>query len=335
MRAAFLLVLSLTAGCSPAYVLQSAAGHAGLLWRRRSIERTIADPGTEPALRASLERVRDVRRFGFERLALARSSDYEHWTPVEGDALTWLVSASERLRLESKRFCFPLAGCYPYKGHFKKERALREAAGLEADGWDATVSGSAAYNTPLWIADPLPSPLLRWSEGDLAELLLHELAHGTVSFKDRTEFNEALATWVGVRGAEAYLAAEGDSGAKALAEWREGRQREARRESLLRELKERLERLYAGPAPDAEKLKERAEVFAWARAAAKERGLPPFREPLNNAVVLARQLYAPELAPFDAAFERAGRDWARTLAEFKALDRKDPLAALRRAAAQK
>ncbi|HAZ08592.1 MAG TPA: hypothetical protein DCZ01_08755 [Elusimicrobia bacterium] len=52
--------------------------------------------------RAPLATAAAARRFAFERLALKRSHDYETWTPVKGPALTWLVSASQRLRLRSR-----------------------------------------------------------------------------------------------------------------------------------------------------------------------------------------------------------------------------------------
>lgn len=332
--AALLLAVLLLGACSPAYVYRSAAGHAGLLWRRRSIEASLADPGTAPELKAKLALALEIRRFAFERLFMSPSKDYRHWTPVEGGALTWLVSASRRTRLERVLFRFPLIGSFPYKGHFRKELAAREAEELERRGLDASVSGSSAYNTPLPVSDPLPSSVLRWEAGDLAELLIHELAHGTVSVKSQGEFNEAFASWAGERGAEAFLRERFGADSKELKSWLEGRERGRRKDALGRELRERLERLYAGPGSDEDKLARRQAEFDWARARARELGVPPFREPLNNAVVLAYSLYAPDPAPFDALFEREGRDWGRAYAALRALDRKDPMKALR-AAAQK
>lgn len=297
---------------------RSAAGHAGLLWRRRPISRTISDPKTSAELKKKLESVVAVRRCAFDKLALKPSHDYETWTPVKGSVLTWLVSASERLHLRSYEFRFPLVGSFPYKGHFRKELAEREAAELEKEGYDATVSGAAAYNTPLPISDPLPSSLLSYGEGDLAETLIHELAHGTVYFKDRTEFDEAVATWIGLRGADACLRDRFGPDSAEMKDWNNGLAEQKRRDDLFRELKEKLTALYDGPADPTEKMEKRKAVFEWARREASVRGLA-VHEPLNNAVVLAHGLYAPDLAPFDAIFEKNGRDWPKTLAAFKAL----------------
>jgi predicted aminopeptidase len=331
-RAFPLLAFALLAACSPVYVSRAAAGHAGLLWRRRSIDKTIADPTTPPELKRKLQLVVGIRRFALDRLSLKRSHDYETWTPVKGGAVTWLVEASPRTHLKPYMFWFPLAGSFPYKGHFRRDLADKEAASLESKGYDATVSGAAAYHTGLWISDPLPSTLLDYDDGGLAETLIHELTHGTVSFKDDTDFNEALAVWVGQRGAIEFLTAEGPAGAAALKEYLDDNAEGEKREALYRELRGRLAALYDGPGTDAEKLEKRQAVFDWARAEAKNRGLAPLREPLNNAVVLSHALYAPDFAPFDALFEKCGRDWPKTIAVLKKLDRRDPLASLRAAA---
>ncbi len=322
-----LLVLALSA-CSPVYVARSAAGHAGLLWRRRSVEKTIADPSTPPELKRKLELTVAARRFAFETLGLKRSDAYTTWSPVKGGALTWLVSASKRAKLEPRRFWFPFVGSFPYKGHFRRDLADAEAAELEKDGWDATVFGASAYKTPLPISDPIPSTVLEENDGDLAETMIHELTHGTVYFRNRTDFDEAVATWAGTRGAEAFLIARDGPDSAALKKWRADREASRRRETLYAELRARLEALYGGPGTDDEIVDRRGAEFDWARAQAKARGLSPLREPLNNAVVLAHALYAPDFAPFDALFERNGRDWPRTIVALKALDLKDPFAAL-------
>jgi predicted aminopeptidase len=170
--------------------------------------------------------------------------------------------------------------------------------------------------------------MLKWDDAGLAETLIHELTHGTVGFKNHTDFNEALAVWVGARGVEAYLLARDGPDSPRLKQWREDGVTSARRDALYRDLRARLAALYDGPGTDAEKLEKRKAVFDWARAEAKARGLSPLREPLNNAVVLAHGLYAPDFAPFDALFEKCGRDWPKTIAALKALDRRDPMAAL-------
>jgi len=330
-KVGLLLALAALCACSPAYVARSASGHAGLLWRRRSIQKTVDDPKTPPELKRKLQLALDVRKFAFESLAFTRSHVYETWTPVSGPAVTWLVSASERARLEPHLFRFPLVGSFPYQGHFRKDLAKAEAAELEAQGYDAAVFGASAYRTPFWIPDPLPETLLRESDGELVETLIHELMHGTVYFKNRTDFDEAVAVWAGARGAQRFLTERYGADSPQLKEWREEKEAERRSDAFYAELRARLEKLYAGPGTDAEKLKAREAEFAWGRAEAKTRDVF-VPSTLNNAVVLAHDLYAPDPAPFDALFAAEDRDWAKTIAALRALDPRDPLAAVTRAA---
>jgi len=314
-RALGLVLLAALSGCSPLYAYRSAAGHTSLLWHRRSVEKTIADPKTHPARRQKLELVLDARRFAVERLALSPSRDYKHWTPVDG-AVTWLVYACSTNSLSPVSFFG-----YPYKGHFRREWADREAAAWTKKGYDSVVLGASAYNTPLPVSDPLPSTILGYEPGDLAELLIHEFAHGTVNTKDQA-FNEAMASWIGERGAKLWLAEKYGDASPEMRDWAAATARAETRATLYDELGKLLAEHYAKGGGDREPL------FAWARAAAAKAGVE-LPKTLNNAVVAAHRTYRGEPALFDAFFAKNGGDWTKTLAALKRLDRKDPWAALR------
>jgi predicted aminopeptidase len=47
--------------------------------------------------------------------------------------------------------------------------------------------------------------MLQRTEGDLANLIIHEMVHATIFVKDSVDFNENLATFIGDRGAERFL----------------------------------------------------------------------------------------------------------------------------------
>ena len=314
-RALGLLSLLLLPGC---YAYRSTAGHLGLLWRQRSIEKTISDPATAPGRRERLKLVLDARRYAVERVALAPSRDFKDWTPVDG-AVTWLVYACSTTSLKP----VPFLG-FPYKGHFRREWAEREAAAWEKRGFDAAVVPASAYNTPLPLSDPLPSSVLGYAPGDLAELIIHEFTHGTVNTRDQS-FNEALASWVGERAVKDYLVERFGDASPELADWEYGRARSETLGVLYDELAKLLDEHYRKGGPGREKL------FEWARAEAAKTGLA-LPEKLNNAVVASHRTYRGEPALFDALHEKHGSDWKRTVLALKALDRRHPWDALRAAA---
>lgn len=269
-----------------------------LLWNRRPIEATIDDPATPPGRRERLKLVLDARRFAVESLALSPSRDFASWTPVDG-AVTWLVYACSTTSLKPVTFLG-----YPYKGHFKREQAEAEAAKWTRKGYDAAVVPASAYNTPLPMADPLPSAVLDYGWGDLVELLFHEFAHGTLGSE------ESAAQWIGERGAEKYLFERFGETSPEYAEWKLDNQRAETSAVLFDELAKLLEENYAKGRGDREK------IFDWARAEAKKTGVR-LPETLNNAVVASRRVYRGDPVGYDHLFEENGRSWPRFIAALK------------------
>lgn len=314
------LLLLLLPGCSPLYAYRSTAGHLSLLWNRRRVAETIKDPATAPGRREKLKLTVDARKFAVETLALAPSRDFKDWTPVDG-AVTWLVYACSTTSLRPVTFLG-----YPYKGHFRREQAESEAVAWTKRGFDAAVVPAAAYNTPLPIGDPLPSSVLDYAPGDLVELLFHEFLHGTVNTRDQA-FNEAMASWVGRRGAREYLIGRWGDASPELAEWEIDNARAETAATLYTELGKLLEENYKAGRHDREK------IFDWARSAAAKSGVELPRT-LNNAVVASRLVYRGDPALFETLHAKNGGDWKKTIAALKALNRESPWAALRAAAAK-
>lgn len=302
-------------------------GHADLLVRRRSIAGALEDPRTDPALRGKLSTADSARRFAFERMDLKRTGAFSSFVSIDRSAVTYLVSASPRTRLEAYRWWFPIVGSFPYKGYFVKKRALAERDRLEKAGLDAAVSGAAAYKTPLPFSDPLPSSALSLSTGALAALLIHELAHGTVYFKNQSEFNEAAAEFIGRKGAAQYMAERFGPDSPELADYRRELADDEKVDQLFARLRAKLQTLYAETVVDADKLSRREALFAQAKSELSALGVQLHN--LNNAVVVAHGVYHSDL-PFQMLLDSCGGDWWRFIVALKALDSADPAGALRR-----
>ncbi len=317
----FILIAAILCGCSPVYVTKAAAGHAGLLWRSRSMDSALRDPKVPQELKDKLGLALEVRAFAFERMGLKKTRDYSTYTPVQG-AVTTVVSACPKTSLKPYRWWFPLVGKVPYKGYFRREDALREMKRLQERGFDARVGGVAAYKTPLPFKDPLPSNVLDYPPGELADLLIHELFHGTVWLKDQVEFDEAAAVFAGQEGAKEFLARRFGEQSSQLREYLQSLAEQAETGRVMEDLYRELDGLYGGKVSETEKLDGRIRLFS------KYRDRLDLQEDLNNAAVLAYRLYGRDLSDFRALHERNGRDWKKTVAALKALDRRDPFAAL-------
>ena len=76
---------------------------------------------------------------------------------------------------------------------------------LMREGFDTDYHPTSAWSTLGWFKDPILSNFLKRSEGQIAELIIHEMTHRTLYVKSSVDFNENLASAVGETGAEAFL----------------------------------------------------------------------------------------------------------------------------------
>nr|MCU0650170.1 aminopeptidase [Gemmatimonadaceae bacterium] len=201
------------------------------------------------------------------------------------------------------------------KGFFDFKKAKRTAKQLADDGLDVRLGPASAFSTLGWFDDPLVSTTARLDSVSLANTVIHEITHSTFFAKGKVAFNETFATFVGGQGAIAYFEAQGDSvnAEKARADWRDELRLAAFWGTLAEELQQAFDAL-----PDtarAERLAVRERIYAAARARLVDsigptlETVPPgwaARVTLDNAVLLARRVYASRLDAFDAVHRQSG-----------------------------
>ncbi len=194
------------------YGLAQGQGQWRILRNVEDTEEVLNDPDFPDSLKFKLRLINRAKEFAVDDLGLKESENYTSYFD-EGEAVTlWNVSACEPFRFEPKTWWFPFVGEVPYMGYFEKKKAMNLVRELEEQGLDARMRPVGGWSTLGWFRDPILSSMLRRSEGQLAELIIHELTHGTIFVKDQVTFNENLASFIGEQGAIAFLKKEfGDS----------------------------------------------------------------------------------------------------------------------------
>ena len=187
------------------YGLQQGYGQFNIIWNAKPVTEFLNDPSFPDSLKARLELIKEIRKYAIDSLGLKDTENYKTLYDQKGEEVMWVVLASKPFELKPKEWNFPVIGSVPYKGFFKKERAENLQQELEKEGWDVIVRNPGAWSTLGWFTDPILSKMLTRSEGDLANLIIHEMSHATIFVKDSVEFNENLATFIGDRGAEQFL----------------------------------------------------------------------------------------------------------------------------------
>ena len=319
------------------YVARAAIAEGGILLRARPIANVLADSATDGATRGKLELVLAARDFAADSLHLAARKTYTTYSRVAHDTLVFVLTASRSDRLEEHTWWFPVVGRVPYKGFFSLTQAQAEARRLEGEGLDTYLRTSDAFSTLGWFNDPLLSTIVKEDSVDLAATVIHEILHNTIWVPGHVPFNESLADFVGYHGAQAFFRARGDTvnAARAAARWAD----EIRLGAFYDTLATRLRALYAGGATGAALRERRDTLFAAARAdlaGPMARALTTVdgrwlaRQPLNNAVVIAAQIYRTHLDVFERLLAAHGGDLVPTIAAIKTAvaGASDPWAAL-------
>lgn len=201
------IVLSaLLVGCDAGYYWQAAAGQLDLLQRRIPIDSLIAADTTPPQLKRQLQYVLDVRAFAADTLKLKTGNHYLTYADLERPYVVWNVFATPELSLQNEHWCFPIAGCVPYRGYFSEADARAFASRLSTKGMDTYVGGVTAYSTLGWFDDSVLNTFIQRDPIALAGLIFHELAHQTLYVSGDSTFNESFATAVEHIGIEQWIA---------------------------------------------------------------------------------------------------------------------------------
>jgi len=188
------------------YAYIQAKGQLKIVSNTVPVEDLLKDPGFPDSLKVKLRWIREVKHFAVEDLGLKGIKNYTTYYDQEGKELMWVVSACNPFELKSFEWHFPLIGSFSYKGFFRYDMAVKERNKLQEEGYDAQIRTAGGWSTLGILKDPVLSNMLERDSGALADLIIHELTHGTIFIKDSIEFNENLASFIGNEGARIYLA---------------------------------------------------------------------------------------------------------------------------------
>jgi len=254
-----LAVLQLAACAAPSYYVQAASGHLDLMRQREDITGLIDAVSTDPELARELALSVEIREFAITRLLLPDNGSYTQFVQTGQDAVTWNVVAAPEFSLDPRRWCFLVSGCVSYRGYFKRKDAERLAGKLAARDYDTAISPAIAYSTLGWFEDPLLDTMFRYSDGQLAAFIFHELAHQALYVSGDTAFSESYASFIEQKGVMLWL--ESSSRAEELADWQKSRQAGLQFNALLKETRTKLSELYDSGLPKVQMRKDKSLLF--------------------------------------------------------------------------
>ncbi|MCM2350129.1 MAG: aminopeptidase [Bacteriovoracaceae bacterium] len=202
-----LLLLFLSSGCTMlGYLSEQGMEQAKLQWNGRDNEEFLNDPRISDEMKRKVMLVGEYKKFFYHYFGEKKTDIYSKTTMLSNKAVTYLVIASTRTKIEAKEFEFPIMGSFPYLGFFKKDSAEAFAQKLNQEENLATyIRPVYAYSTLGYLEDRILSSFFEYNDVELAELVFHELFHTIYFIKDEVELNENLATLYGKELLQEYF----------------------------------------------------------------------------------------------------------------------------------
>ncbi|RME93244.1 MAG: phosphatase PAP2 family protein [Candidatus Hydrogenedentota bacterium] len=174
------------------YVEHLAIHQAKVLLNLQKIENV---KSISPQAKEKLIWIQKVKKFAISKYGLKESKSFRYFVKIPRKALGWNLTVAYPLKLEAKAFYFPFIGKFAYLGFFDKALLLKWKENYQQQYYDTCVSQIAAYSTLGFFPDPIFSTFLSYSKESLARLVLHELAHERIYFKNDTDFSEQVAVF--------------------------------------------------------------------------------------------------------------------------------------------
>jgi predicted aminopeptidase len=327
----FLVVLIPLAGCGVSYVFHAAAGEMRLLSKAVPIDHALESESLNRLQKDRLLLVSQIKEFGEKELGLKKTSNYETIYLESDQPPIYTIAAAPKDSLALVTWWFPLVGRMPYLGFFDLKEAQKERQILLNKNLDVVIGRAEAFSTLGWFNDPLTMNLIDGSEVALAEIILHEMTHGTLYVKGQGEFNEGLAQIGGKIGALLFFEKTSGPSHPLTIEARAAVEDERLFSLYLISVLTELNRLYLSPVSYDEKIRQREKIFQRQSdefAALKSRlktaqFLNFCQRPLNNAYLMAVGLYHRNYPLFETALEKKGNSVRQMLALFQDLAEHD------------
>lgn len=335
----FSSLLIFLCGCQLDYLVQSAYNQSKILRARKPIEKVLADPHVDDETKRKLRLVLEVKKFSEDKLGLASNRNYLTYVALDRDAVTYVLQVAPFNELTHYEWDYPIVGKMPYRGYFNKDSAKEEAKKFPADKWDTYIRGVGAYSTLGWFHDPVLSSMLKYTDHELVDTIIHETVHANIYIKNHADFNERLAMFMGGVGMKQFYSEKEGTDSKTLKDVAaEEADEKLFSEFISRELDDlkiwyKTHKTFSADEKKSRLAEIQTRFTRQVKPKLKSDDYSRFAQlKLNNALLLTYQTYMYDLSDFQKIFDKKNHDYKAMLDFCKSLEKSpDPEKALKAA----
>ncbi len=187
------------------YLWMQAQGQMKIILGAVAIEQALLSNDYDLKEKQALQLILAVKRFSVDSLGYKPIKNYSTVYFQGHKPILWITTACQPFAFEAYNWEFPYLGQVAYKGFFEKAKAEEELKRLQSLGLDADLGTVSAWSTLGWLPEPILSNWLKREPEDLANLIFHELFHGTVYVKNQVDLNENLASFIADKATSYYF----------------------------------------------------------------------------------------------------------------------------------
>jgi len=200
-----MILISLTSCAKLSYVVEQAQGQFSLLYKGKKNEKVLADHNIDEKVKDKIRLVQKAKSYFYDFFDRRETAIYNKTTLLDRKAVTYLVIASPKDKVEPLRHRFPFVGSFPYLGFFSNKSAEKFEAKLKNKGYSTYLRNVYAYSTLGNFNDRILSSFFNYTDEGLTELVFHELIHTIFFIKNEVSFNENMANFFAEKMLENYL----------------------------------------------------------------------------------------------------------------------------------
>ncbi len=284
------------------YGISQGKGQLSIVMNAEPIEELINKGEMSDSVQQKLSLILEIKQFAIDSLGINPTDNYSTFYDQSKQNKLLTISACEPFSFQAKEWTFPFLGTVSYKGFFNRQKAENEILKLRSENYDVDVYSPSGWSTLGWFKDPVLSGMLRRNTGSLANLIIHELTHGTLYVKNNVTFNENLANFIGDKGAERFLLFKFGKDSKEYRDYEENKQDEKIYNEYILKSKDQLDSLYSSFSGDMSNEMKKEKKKALIRGIAMGVNKLPLNKPKNYFNYTLQAFY--EGNAFFMAFDR-------------------------------